>query len=505
MKKSTVVIAVLVLVAAGVVLPSSYFGQETEQILRSRLENMPYGYGMEVVEYERGWFSSTARIAWKPLAGFADDLPEGLMDSLAGGPDSNFPQLADLMARSLLSADLEIAHGPVFFAVSPGVGLFRMKGRVSLGSLVAGAGPDSPDSEDAYLEISAGSFSGRTVNMHAELPQFESAAGPVVLRLEDIRAESDWTGPDSTQSLQLTAGEFDLAFDEPLNMGMKMSKLEARSTFPEGLASGGLLAPGSSTTSIGEFEVSIPQAGLLMRMKGASAEEFAARDEYGIYSGESTMTIESLEFMGREFSPVQLEQTFGGISDSAFMDYLSAGMRASFEGLGETPAEQDTAAPEGPQPPEQSFMGLPPVSQEAARALRDLLAASPFFDLDASLTFQGEHVLSYDVHLAYNGEKAPGAEEPLNLPGLLAGLDFTVELGIPAKIAEELLGQAVFQIGRMQGLLQEDGTDYRVSITMQDSVLKLNGNPLPLGMILGAPPGTPPGAPPAVPPGVPPG
>ena len=67
MKKS--VIAVLVLAAAGIVLPAGYFGQVTETTLRERMANMPYGFQMELTDYRRGWFSSTARLEWDPLVG----------------------------------------------------------------------------------------------------------------------------------------------------------------------------------------------------------------------------------------------------------------------------------------------------------------------------------------------------------------------------------------------------------------------------------------------------
>ena len=69
MKKSVIAIAVLVLVAAGIVLPAGYFGQVTETTLRERMANMPYGFQMELTDYRRGWFSSTARLEWDPLGG----------------------------------------------------------------------------------------------------------------------------------------------------------------------------------------------------------------------------------------------------------------------------------------------------------------------------------------------------------------------------------------------------------------------------------------------------
>ena len=53
MKKPVIAIAVVVLVAAGIVLPAGYFGQVAERLINERLANMPFGYQTEVVDYQR--------------------------------------------------------------------------------------------------------------------------------------------------------------------------------------------------------------------------------------------------------------------------------------------------------------------------------------------------------------------------------------------------------------------------------------------------------------------
>ena len=141
MKKPVIAIAVLVLVAAGIVLPAGYFGQVAETTLRNRMENMPYGFQMELVDYQRGWFSSTARLEWEPFGGIPMPgmLPQG---PLPAGSPVDLPAAMHSLVSGPIAIDIEIAHGPVFFAVGPGVGLFNARGRLDFGDQETGGEED---------------------------------------------------------------------------------------------------------------------------------------------------------------------------------------------------------------------------------------------------------------------------------------------------------------------------------------------------------------------------
>lgn len=484
MKKSVIAIAVLVLVAAGIVLPAGYFGQVTETTLRERMANMPYGFQMELTDYRRGWFSSTARLEWEPLGGLP--MPGlGPQGALPGADPMDLPAGVEKLVSGPIAIDIEIAHGPVFFAVGPGAGLFHARGRVDLGA-TASAGDEG--SADGYLELYVSSFSGATVDNRLEVADAEWDLGAMALKLEGALLEGEWTGPESFQLQRAELGNMNMSVGVAgTGMRFAMSDLESSTEFPQGLESGAILAPSQSTSSIGEILVEQSDGNAVLRVTGMKSEESASPEEGGTYRADSDITIESLEVLNREFAPIEIRQTAGGFSEDSLLQLLTALGDGIFDATAAAQAPEDN--PQGPSatPP----AAPPPLSRAMQEAIVAILEDGPYTDMNAVLTYKGEHTLRLDLSYAFNGEFAPATLEQVNLLGILTGLEYSMDAEIPIAAAEELFGQGIIQMGLMQGLLQPTETTYTASLALADGTLSINGRPMPIPL---APPTAVPGA-----------
>lgn len=484
MKKSVIAIAVLVLVAAGIVLPAGYFGQVTETTLRERMANMPYGFQMELTDYRRGWFSSTARLEWEPLGGLP--MPGlGPQGALPGADPMDLPAGVEKLVSGPIAIDIEIAHGPVFFAVGPGAGLFHARGRVDSGA-TASAGDEG--SADGYLELYVSSFSGATVDNRLEVADAEWDLGAMALKLEGALLEGEWTGPESFQLQRAELGNMNMSVGVAgTGMRFAMSDLESSTEFPQGLESGAILAPSQSTSSIGEILVEQSDGNAVLRVTGMKSEESASPEEGGTYRADSDITIESLEVLNREFAPIEIRQTAGGFSEDSLLQLLTALGDGIFDATAAAQAPEDN--PQGPSatPP----AAPPPLSRAMQEAIVAILEDGPYTDMNAVLTYKGEHTLRLDLSYAFNGEFAPATLEQVNLLGILSGLEYSMDAEIPIAAAEELFGQGIIQMGLMQGLLQPTETTYTASLALADGTLSINGRPMPIPL---APPTAVPGA-----------
>ena len=488
MKKSAIAIAVLVLVAAGIVLPAGYFGQVTETTLRERMANMPYGFQMELTDYRRGWFSSTARLEWDPLGGLP--MPGlGPQGALPGADPLDLPAGVEKLVSGPIAIDIEIAHGPVFFAVGPGAGLFHARGRVDFED-PASVGDEG--SADGYLDLYVSSFSGATVDNRLEIPDAEWDFGPMALKLEGVLLEGEWTGPESFQLQRAMLDNMNMSVGVAgTGMRFAMSDLESSTEFPQGLESGAILAPSQSTSSVGEILVEQSDGNAVLRMSGMKSEETASPEEDGTYRVDSDITIESMEVLNREFAPIEVRQTAGGFSEDSLLQLLTALGDGIFDASAAPQAPEDITQEPSATPP---AAATPPLSRAMQEAIVAFLADGPYTDMNAVLTYQGEHTLRLDLSYAFDKEFAPATLEQVNLLGILSGLDYTLDAEIPIAAAEELFGQGIIQLGLMQGLLQPTETTYTVSLALADGMLNINGRPMPIP--LGPPTAVPGTAPP---------
>ena len=398
------------------------------------------------------------------------------------------PPAIEKLVSGPIAIDIEIAHGPVFFAVGPGAGLFHARGRVDFGDAAA-AGEEAP--ADGYLELYVSSFSGATVDNRLEIPDAEGDFGPMAVNLAGVLLEGEWTGPDSFQLQRVALDNMNMSVGVAgTGFRFAMSDLESSTEFPQGLESGAILAPSQSTSSVGEILVEQSDGNAVLRMTGMKSEETASAEEGGTYRADADITIESLEVLNRELAPIEIRQTAGGFSEDSLLQLLTA--------LGEGVFE-DSAAPQAPEdnPPGPSATppagptpgGMPQLTRAMQEAIVAMLADGPYTDMNAVLTYRGEHTLRLDLRYAFDREFAPATVEQVSLLGVLAGLEYRLDAEIPIAAAEELFGQGIIQMGLMQGLLQPTETSYTVSLALVDSTLSINGRPVPIPLM--PPPGVP--------------
>lgn len=490
MKKSVAGIAVLLLVAAGIVLPADYFGRVAETTLKNRMANMPYGFEMELTEYRRGWFSSTARLEWNPLGGLplSGVLPQGPLPDVAV---MDLPPAVGMLVSGPIAIDIEIAHGPVYFAVGPGVGLFNARGRVDFRDP---ASSDAEDSPDQYMELYVSSFSGATVDNRLEFSDAEWEFGPMAMHLAGVQVEGEWTGPDSFQLQHLALEDMEMTFGAAESgVRIAVTDVESSTEYPQGLESGAILASSKASSSVGEILVESSEGNTVFRMTGLSSVDTTAPEEDGLYRAESDATIESLEVLGHEFAPVEIGQVVGGLREESLLKLLTA--------VGEGTLEE----PAMPQAPENSLQGpytaspaspapvvMPQLTPGMQAAILAMLADGPYADMSAVATYQGEHPFRLDLHYAFDSERAPATADTLNLMSFILGLEYTVDAEIPIAAAEELFGQGMIQLGLMQGLLQQTETAYTASVALRNGTLSINGRPVPIPLGGPLPPGATP-------------
>ena len=125
-----------------------------------------------------------------------------------------------------------------------------------------------------------------------------------------------------------------------------------------------------------------------------------------------------------------------------------------------------------------------------------MLADGIYYGLDAVLTYEQEHRVTFGFQMGYDAEKAPLIDVLGLVPALMAGLELSMEFSVPVEAAGEMLGQSTVQMAQLQGLLQQKDGVLQGSIGMKQGMLTLNGMPIPLGALPGVAPGAPPGVPP---------
>ena len=481
MKKGVVAISAILLVAAGIVLPAGYFGQVAEQTLKSRIANMPYGLQMEVAEYKRGWFSSTARLEWQPPGNLATPPVPG-QGPLGGVPATGLSTVFVALDSGPIAIDLEIAHGPVFFAVGPGVGLFNARGRIDAGGWATEAAREPGEGGGNFMDVYVSSFSGGTVSSRLEFETLDWYIGPVAVNLSGGRMAGEWTGSNAFQLQHAALEKIDLHTGMAgAGVRISVSDIESRAQYPQGLESGVVLAPVESNASVGEARVAASGGNTLMRMTGLSALSSAGVDADGLYRLANQLKIESLEVMERAFAPVELNQESGGFSEAAMLKLVAAASAGIIEAPpdAQSPEEQPPEPAAGP-PGGTLAAALPPLTADMKEAIRAMLADGPYGDVSTVAMYQGEHAVKLDMSHVFDPDRVPAGVEMASLPAVVSSLEYTLDLEVARVAAEELFGQGLLQRVLTQRLLEQNETTYSLSVALRNGTIELNGRTLPL-------------------------
>jgi len=448
---------------------------------------MPYGMQVDVVEYQRGWFSSTARLEWRPVGALSLPGP-GLSEAAA--ENAYVLVVREFVSSGVMAIDLEIAHGPVFFAVGPGMGLFNARGRIDWKGDLAEAEAQLLADEDNSIDIHVRSFLGGTVAGRLEFQNLNWALGPVSMNLAGGRLAGEWSGSSAFQLRRAALEKMDV------NSGMagagvrvSLSDIESRTEYPQGLQSGAILYPAESVSSIGALEIAGSGGNTLMSMTGLSSLDSASVGEDGLYRVDGKMEIQSLSLRGKEFAPVELDYESGGFSDAAVLKLvtaLNAGMFEAPPGLRaqdeppQAPLSTPDAAPPGV---------LPRLNAEVKDALRALLMDGPYAQAGAVATYQGDQSLKMLMRQAFHPDRVPAGVDAASLQGVLSALDYLLDIEMPKAVAQELLGEGPLQAGLAQGLLKQTDAAYSLRLAFGDGgTLKLNEREIPLPLPTAPPP-----------------
>lgn len=114
-----VVLVVVLLAAAAAGLPP-IVGGSTESTLRTHIAQMDENpmFAIQVAEYDRGWFSSQARIEVS--------IDENYAELLDAGADASGTEAVDFPTDQTISIPVDIAHGPVILMNGPYFGWSRL-------------------------------------------------------------------------------------------------------------------------------------------------------------------------------------------------------------------------------------------------------------------------------------------------------------------------------------------------------------------------------------------
>lgn len=444
-------------------------GSMTEARVRARVADIDdsSSAAARVTSFERGWFRSHAKIE---LTLMPDSLAQ-----LGAFADGN-----PLLGRATLPIAVDFAHGPI--AVLDGL-------HIGWSKMVARLDTDAPGITE--LEQTLGvpyvfEFRGRTgfdgaIAFDADAPPFQLPIAEALL----------------TFSGAALAGSFDR---NRLNAAAEITSLEVTSptgTFSVGKISGSAdnelhspyVMPGEASFAIERISISDPFAGATPAFEAANLKMTSAV-ELGA-TGDTVDMLVTYDLDSLRMQDNELEAASVGFA-----------LRSLDVAVLEAYADSANDLADGVEP------GV--VLELLGPQLERALAAEPRLAFDPiRFRFNGEP-FEGKVSIAANAARLP-PPGTLNLgnPLLMLGLvDCSAEVRLSKLLARQLatltaqlqLGQdgtippdqleymAEAQSGLMltalvgQGLLLEEGNDYRATFEFAGGALTLNGNPLPFGL-----------------------
>lgn len=477
-------ITIVALIAILLLLPC-VFGLFTGSQVNQRISEINEAglLDIEVSEYRRGWFSSTARLrvgAPEGATGLAMDAPPGdPAEVVIAGLHALLAEPVPVVVR--------IAHGP----------LPRSRG-MHFGTSAIHATTDADDARVAarlaaldvpwLFDFHARTSFGGTVAYDAVLPEVNTTHAGAMVRFSGASSRGRVRGADLT---------WDLQFDD-LDVDIGFGRVEVGGVHFQGdntLVSRHLVL-GPADMRVDRMAVSVPMLGpeaafsvRQLRVHGANTPDARNR----LLESELGLSFDSMR-LGEDVrvSEAELRMTLSNLHMASWEQLL---------------AESQLVAA-GASPEAAIITRMQPL-------LRELLAEGPQLAL-APLTFivNGDPVL-VNLRFAVVGERVPanlmtGFEDPLAVVDM-------VDLEADAMIAKTLLEEMAASVARTQilgaqaagrpinedeidamaaaqanlillvlsaqGLITEAGDNYTATLSVRDGTLTVNGTELPLSML----------------------
>lgn len=456
--------AAALLVVALLALPG-IVGSVTEARVRERvaaIDSSPTA-SAAVQSFDRGWFRSTARIELRMIP-----------DTVGQFADVT----GDLESLPSLPVVIDFAHGPV--AVLDGVHLGWSK-------MVARADPAADGV--AALQQTLGvpylfEFRGRSsylggLTFDADAPPFVLPVDESLLTFSGATLAGTFVRAHLDANAQISAVELTSSTDTYALRGLyATADNELRSEY---------VMPGRATLSIESISAGDPSAPTF------EAANLNIRSDVALDAAEELLEMrvdyeaDSVRVTDNVVTAAALGLTVRNVDAATLEAYSAAAADAAAGGA----AADTLAATLGPH-------------------LERALKAGPSLTLDPLRFRYDDEPFEGRIELTTNTQRLPEAgtldlENPLLILGLvnadaevrvskplaadLAALSARLQLGADASIPpDQLEYMAEAQSGLMltmlvgQGVLVEDGTDYRSSVQFRDGAITLNGNPLPFGL-----------------------
>ncbi len=485
MKK--IVIIAMIIGAVLLLLPPVVGSQAQSRIEASAAawSEVSGGYlEVAVEDYDKGWFASSAKLRFRFTDAYIEANPLFQADTADGRP------LAEIFAEGL-TQDIDIAHGPIILGQHTGLGLgevvsiwdggdepelkrlleqtgndYFVRSAVTLG--LTGAGDIVVDAPPFTLQAPADDVE-QIVFAGAEATGTVDVATSHIVMTGQMNGFSV-TGSDGEAVVERTRIDIDMAYPE---------------TDPYGLGGGEVVIDRIVALSESQTAIDLQQAKF-----GFNSN----KDDDNKVSMDITYAVDAIK--GADMDLKDLNITFG-------MGQLDAGALREIQTLsaGATPEASDPLAVMNVyrEPIYDLLAGGMTMHFDPLRFNYDSqafdaklnVATKPgnlpekaAFTLDNPLIFMNLFAITAD--LSINKNLAMELAVPQLKEQLAAGVPEGTEVS-DTELEDMARAQAPMMLGALvgQGLIVDEGANYRVSATYDNGALMVNGTPMPLGALMG--------------------
>jgi uncharacterized protein YdgA (DUF945 family) len=487
MKKIALILAVLILLFAAAPWVSGAFTERQFAADVARIEDNDY-LAIDVVEYDRGWATSTALLEVGLTAAQLAEIDEAT-EELEEVP----PGMARLDDRIRLLVTMR--HGPVMFGPGGGVGLMATTVQLD---------PETPGLAELVEELgieqlvelrAVTDFGGRSTFV-AEVPPLTLARDDVDLDYTGLNITGSYDGPTRHLIADSNSSSLTLAAKD-LNVAVENLRFANDST-----RYNGLFRLGRSESSIERFTLG---GGSAMPWSSLEATNIEAVIDFTLEDGGEHVTMET------RYTADSLtggDALFNGIPlDLASIEVAAAARRLPIEALSEYYALSRRGSP---QP-----NAAAPVRLEMEDVYYRLLQASPVVEVSALRFDWNGEPFAASLTLAVDAANLPPRPAfTVMSPMLFVGLvSVDATLAVSATIAEFVaieglkyqlrqttaasgepfpedqlatlaeMQAAVALAGLVaQGMLEATDTGYATQARFVQGKLTVNGTPIPLGL-----------------------
>ncbi len=488
MKNKKVISLVIVIILIFGVAPYFVGNTARENIEKQAvLISQTPGYSLNIREYDQGWFTSRAVIAY----GFDEHTLNILGKSEKKEDDK---EIFNVLKDGFVF-EVNIAHGPVTFQNGVNFAIMTMTGKLQDINHEAFRKIKEASKTDSFLNLFASVSYGGTTNIDMQSPSLK-------IDYSDIAGQKmiiDYSGMDMQATLNAALDEYNIHFN--LDQ-LKMNLADADIIFKKMVISANgtkindYLWLGSGETNAGEFTISNPKA------KAMTMSFIDFDSEYSLLKeSEDALTMNwksdgrKIMASGVELENFKLDLDINHLDIAAITDYAKSIQESYQTADGKTPTPEEIAAK---------------TQVIAIRVGEQIIKKSPELVINSLSFTMGEGYYKSDGTLSINGkglENIQQLSDPIALNkrlAVLVNIDFNKALAkaitaiamkkqmaaggvdvatMPPEQLDQMIdvqSSAALQSFVNQGYFIQDGEKYTTSFRMKDGQRLINGKPLPI-------------------------